>query len=523
MDGPSLTLTEKQRGILLDALIRMHAFSDQRGRDTLLENFPDRLRASVPRSDIAITDLQQIVRCVVSWGVLDNGKEALFVLLENALFYCRGSQVGRELEALQTELAIALTRSIVNPPPRNAQPSSPTPPPPRTDNIPLSPVSSPSSSTFTPNQAPSKSVIPESPSEKKTSNWRPLRAILDAARSPADVFADTWCRQLQPKTELRGHTSSVLSLAVSPDGRFVVSGDRDGRVWLWDLEKRTKPHISVHGSPTEWVTALTITPDGRRVLSGGTEGIVREWDTRSGKSLIFSVDELGSDDNTSRVQDSVNDYKTDNSLIRKTNRIVALTITPDGQQFFICTPRRVFLFDSVLEKESYFHYKWSEYNKITTIAVAPAGHRFFAAEGSYIFYVDYVRNISRPYLWTNYGGSYISCLTFSPNGEWLLYGVTDGNVRRGKAKGSPLSKDELSVGQHDRSVTTMVALPYNNHVLSGSADGTIRLWDFRRARLLRIWKAHDGGVTALSLLPDGQGLVSAGHDRVVRIWRLVQP
>jgi hypothetical protein len=38
---------------------------------------------------------------------------------------------------------------------------------------------------------------------------------------------------------LTGHKSSILKLAISPDGKMMASGDRDGVVILWDIEKRS--------------------------------------------------------------------------------------------------------------------------------------------------------------------------------------------------------------------------------------------------------------------------------------------
>lgn len=32
-----------------------------------------------------------------------------------------------------------------------------------------------------------------------------------------------------------GHRSMILSLAMSPDGRFMASGDEDGTIMMWDL------------------------------------------------------------------------------------------------------------------------------------------------------------------------------------------------------------------------------------------------------------------------------------------------
>jgi ribosomal RNA-processing protein 9 len=37
--------------------------------------------------------------------------------------------------------------------------------------------------------------------------------------------------------DIQGHTDEILSLAVSSDGRYLVSGSKDRRVGVWDVEK----------------------------------------------------------------------------------------------------------------------------------------------------------------------------------------------------------------------------------------------------------------------------------------------
>jgi WD40 repeat protein len=75
---------------------------------------------------------------------------------------------------------------------------------------------------------------------------------------------------------------NVLSVATSPDGRFVAAGDRGGKVTLWHAG--TAAGHAVCRGHVEHVFALAFTPSGRTLLSGGADGTVRLWDVESGRA-----------------------------------------------------------------------------------------------------------------------------------------------------------------------------------------------------------------------------------------------
>ncbi len=73
-----------------------------------------------------------------------------------------------------------------------------------------------------------------------------------------------------------GHADHVYDVAVTPDGRHVVSGGRDATVKLWNLE--TGALIRTFEGHIRNVLVIAVTPDGRRAVSGSYDRTVKLWD-----------------------------------------------------------------------------------------------------------------------------------------------------------------------------------------------------------------------------------------------------
>lgn len=75
--------------------------------------------------------------------------------------------------------------------------------------------------------------------------------------------------------EWLGHEKPVLAIAVSPDGRQVLSGDADGAIRVWSVSSgRTTQVLLGHKRA---VNSVAFTGNGRQAISGGADGVVRLW------------------------------------------------------------------------------------------------------------------------------------------------------------------------------------------------------------------------------------------------------
>uniref|UniRef100_A0A336L3M1 CSON003820 protein n=1 Tax=Culicoides sonorensis TaxID=179676 RepID=A0A336L3M1_CULSO len=58
----------------------------------------------------------------------------------------------------------------------------------------------------------------------------------------------------------------------------------------------------------------------------------------------------------------------------------------------------------------------------------------------------------------------------------------------------------------------------DNHILTGSGDMKICIWDLEKGKREVEFDAHDGDVAALSLSPDGKQFITGSVDKTARLW-----
>ena len=86
--------------------------------------------------------------------------------------------------------------------------------------------------------------------------------------------------------------SSVIfnsrGVAVSPDGRWVVSASRDGTAKVWDAH--TGREVLTFRGHRAALTGVAWQPRGKRVVSTSWDGTARVWDPVTGAEVLPPLD-----------------------------------------------------------------------------------------------------------------------------------------------------------------------------------------------------------------------------------------
>ena len=156
--------------------------------------------------------------------------------------------------------------------------------------------------------------------------------------------ADTGQPIGQPLTGHNGVTCDCV--AFSPDGRRIVSGS-DHTLQIWDADTGQPIGQPLTGH-TDSVTGVAFSPDARRIVSGSRDHTLRIWDADTGQpvgrpltghtnwvnSVAFSPDGRrivsGSDDRTLRIWDADTGQPVGQPLTGHTNWVTSVAFSPTG-------------------------------------------------------------------------------------------------------------------------------------------------------------------------------------------------
>ena len=93
------------------------------------------------------------------------------------------------------------------------------------------------------------------------------------------------------------------------------------------------------------------------------------------------------------------------------------------------------------------------------------------------------------------------------------------NLEKSTFYGTKLYNYNIIQSGHRGPVHTVSFSPNSKKIVSGSADGTVRIWDSRTGiSICAPLTGHMGSIYSVFFSPDGKKIVSGGDDKTIRIW-----
>lgn len=293
---------------------------------------------------------------------------------------------------------------------------------------------------------------------------------LIAALSPLQLNAS---RQI-----LEGHTVSVREVAWSPDGAYLASADRDGRIIIWDTDSLQRvDRDDLTGSNLAW------SPDGE-TLSASLEGKVVIWNgqTRTLPGTFDAIHHLAWSPDATRLAALVDDQT-----------IVIWDIEP-GEEISRLSER----WFTVLGRTVYW-----------------------APDGKIIAYEKVQKLVI---LWDPDTGQWEEILSgiddtrvrvasWSPDRTRLAVATWDNAINIWAATGEP----PITLERHDTAVNNLIWSP-NGQTIAASSGDNVLFWDATTGKLTRTIRSHTGGVWQIAWSPDGETLATANQDGTIMLW-----
>ncbi|MEM7794062.1 MAG: NB-ARC domain-containing protein [Cyanobacteria bacterium P01_C01_bin.118] len=277
--------------------------------------------------------------------------------------------------------------------------------------------------------------------------------------------------------------TTALTMAFSPDGRLLVGGDYDGKIYL-----RQMPNgeiVNIIAAHSAWIYQIVFSPNGKLLASASHDYTAKVWEVSTGRCLQTF--------NHASITNGIA-WSADSTQLATVSNDPALHI------WHVVTGEPIKIVPTEVTGLSA---AWSP--KGDRLACSGQGHTISIWDAEVNTLLDVLTGHD-DVIWH---------LVFSPDGQAIASTAQDGTVMLWELATGTGRQIHKNAGVR---VWWLAFSPDGKTLAGACLDSTLRLWNIETSQLVKTLSGHGGNVWSVAYSPNGSLLASCSEDQTVKLW-----